>query len=532
MIPYFLTIFVFFLILVLGVTTVTQGRRALRMRVFFLPLFGFLVWTSMRLFPLVDPLAKGNDDILAELIYSVALVGSLLIAFGVSMFAYTFPRLRVSRVLLRLRIWGGLVLILSIGALFVSTDLIIAEVSILDHKFAVTPGPGYVVYVSLLTFLYAWMFFTLGNAYGVSKAPEKIALFMGVVFLGLVGPYINDVLPLLFFDSLTLSYWGFLTILFAGPLFIYALLRHQLFDLKLATLDMLLLGMGLALAAVAITSESLLVFGFNLLILCIFGVLAFFLVHELMLERTRRHQIKQANTKLSEAVNAKEQFLRLTSHQLRTPLSAIQGYLDMLLDAPSEEYAYPASTRPHLEKAYLNYQRLNSIVEDISVANKISTGNLHLEPKESFDLREVLLEVCEYNSYLASERNVKLTKNFPQNEIPFQGRQKLLFEALHNLLHNAIIYDSSSIQISLREREDTIVVKIIDDGMGITEEEYELLGERFRRPRRAEHTHPDGLGLGVYIARTIIQTHEGELEIHSQGKEKGSVVTVSFAKNE
>jgi len=522
------TLLVFYLILAFGVAIVAHSKNALMLRTFLLPFLGFLIWVSTRLFPLLQTSSNLTGDVYAELLYAFSLVGTLFLAFGLVVLAYVFPKRRLSWELLRSLLWGGVAILLGVSVGILATDFVVSEATVVDTKYAVTTGTWYGGYVLLLTALYVWMFITLGQSLQAGQNVNQVRFFMGSIFLGLLGLYLTDVLPLLFQTSALLPYWGFLTTALAGAIFVYAIIRHRLFNLKQASINLLLLGMGVALVWMTMASESLIVFGFNLLVLLIFGILAFFLIHELVEEHERKRKIRKANNRLSEAVDAKEQFLRLTSHQLRTPLKAIEGYMDMLLDAPTEEYAYPSSIRPYLEKAYLNYQRLDSIVEDISVANQISTGNLHLDPKESFDLRELLLDVCQYNSYFASEHDVNLTKTFPQKEVPFEGREKLLFEAFHNLLHNAIIYGSSSVQISLREKQNTVVIKFIDDGMGITEEEHDLLGQRFRRPKRAEERHPDGSGLGVYIAQTIIETHHGSLEFHSEGKENGSVVTVTL----
>ncbi|MFB6225262.1 MAG: sensor histidine kinase, partial [Candidatus Paceibacteria bacterium] len=350
------------------------------------------------------------------------------------------------------------------------------------------------------TILYAIIFTALITSLKeVSSSTQKRGgiLLLLVIFTGFSTPYISTIILPLFTGFLQFTWWGLLGPLIGGMIFMYALFTQNIFDLKIAGIDLLLLAMAFVLMSITVSSSSVVAFGFNLLTLIIFGILAFFLIHELLLEKQRQHQIAEANQTLSETVDAKENFLRLTSHQLRTPLSSIEGYLNMLLKSPAEEYGYPAEVRTYLEKAHINYQRLNSIVEDISVANKISTDhwNMHTEP--NLDPLQIVHEVVEYNQYVAKEHDVSITKNIAPEDISLEGNQSLLFEALDNLVRNSIIYGSTSVEIRVKIKDDALHIKIIDDGIGITEEEMSVVYQRFQRADRAEREYPDGSGIGI-----------------------------------
>jgi len=522
------TILVFYCLLMGGIFIVSRPEQN-STRLFILPLSGFILWLSAYLLPLLAPVLPIEKSFLSAYtseIYGWNAIGALILAVGLILFAGEHP-IRYFSFHQKKRIaLSGLGIVLLFGFLIFRTNIIFQE-RLLDLQLDI--GQGYGLFTSVLTVLYAIVFVILGLSLKTNLAShhKNTVLFLfTVIFTGFSTPYISTHILPLFTGVLEFTWWGLTGPSVGGIIFIYALCTQNIFNFKIVGADMLLLAMSLVLMSLTLSSNSAIVFGFNFLTLIIFGILAFFLIHELLLEKHRQHKISEANQTLAETVNAKEHFLRLTSHQLRTPLSNIEGYLNILLKSPTEEYGYPAEVRTYLEKAHINYQRLNSIVDDISITNKISTNHWSVHTDPHVNIPQIINEIVDYNHYLAQTYNVSITKNFSSVISEPEGNKTLLFVALDNLLRNSIMYGSTSVEIRVKPKEHSLYIKIIDDEIGITEEEMNAVYRQFQRADRAEREHPDGSGIGVYIAKAIIEKHEGSLDIYSNGAGKGTVVTI------
>ncbi len=536
MLFYPITLFVFCGIFATGTYVVSQNHPK-EIRLFILPFTGFLLWMGSYLFPLVAPFLSISSSPAQGMLSSGMQIGSLLSALvmtlGLMVFVGEYPISRLTVKQKRITTFIGVVLILVITFLMLRTDIIVYQNNSLS-SLELNVGSGFGILTTLVTISYGVIFALLGNSlFRTSNTKQKniAGLLLIIVFSGFLTPYISmHIIPLLS-GSVEFTWWGLSGPFLGAIIFIYSLFTQQLFDLKITGINLILFGMAVLLMGITVTSNSGIAFVFNLFILVIFGILAFFLIYEFLLEKRRKEKIESANTRLSEMIDAKENFLRLTSYQLKTPLSGIQEYLNLLLKSPAEEYGYPQEVRPYLEKAYINYQRLNAIVEDISIANKISTGHWKLHLNQNLNLLDIINQTIEYNQFLSQEYEVSVQKNMPSHISALTGNENLLFKAINNIVRNGIIYGDTSLEVQITERNDEVIIQITDDGMGITPEEIETVYQRFRRAQRAEQKHPDGSGIGLYIARAIIEKHEGSLKVSSDGRGEGTNVTITLPLN-
>ena len=226
----------------------------------------------------------------------------------------------------------------------------------------------------------------------------------------------------------------------------------------------------------------------------------------------------------AEAANrAKDEFLAMLSHELRTPMTAILGWVRMLrmgdLDPESTETAVDAIERSTSLQAQL--------IEDILDVSRIVTGKMRLK-KEPIDLVKSLEQAVETVRHTAEDRQIRLTAEV-EGEIPeLQGDGGRLQQVFWNLLSNAIKFtpDGGQVTAHLRREDGDLVVEVRDSGQGIDKEFLPFVFERFRQANSTESRPHGGLGLGLAIVKHLAQLHGGTVGADSEGEGKGAVFTV------
>lgn len=232
-------------------------------------------------------------------------------------------------------------------------------------------------------------------------------------------------------------------------------------------------------------------------------------------------ELKDANVKLKQLDEAKSEFISLASHQLRTPLSIIKGYISMILegvwgDTSKEQKSY-------LKKVYSSNERLIKLVEDLLTVSRIESGRL------DFDLHPLALDnltesiVSESESIAAKKglylKYIKLKKSLPK----IKADSLKIRQVIQNLIDNAIHYTKKGgITVSIKKENKKIIFSIQDTGIGISSKEKGILFEKFSRGEGTSKINTEGTGLGLYLAAKLIEAHKGKIWIESEGKGKGS----------
>ena len=223
--------------------------------------------------------------------------------------------------------------------------------------------------------------------------------------------------------------------------------------------------------------------------------------------------LAEQNERLRELDRLKDDFISLVSHELRTPLTSIQGYLELLLDGGAGELG--AEQARFLTVVDRNSRRLMQLVGDLLFMAQVEAGKLALELDE-VDLSEVIGECLEAAQPIADERQLELIAEV--QEIPTMlGDRSRLGQVLDNLVSNALKFTPHSGRVSVRvsAEGDDALVEIVDTGVGIPVDEQDRLFERFFRSSNATEQAIPGTGLGLTIAKTIVERHEGSITIES-----------------
>jgi two-component system phosphate regulon sensor histidine kinase PhoR len=212
----------------------------------------------------------------------------------------------------------------------------------------------------------------------------------------------------------------------------------------------------------------------------------------------------------------RKEFLQNLAHEFKTPIFAIQGYIDTLLDGAIDN---PTIRVRFLENTSKNVARMVTLVEDLDEISRLESGEQPLY-KENFIIQDLIKEVFETLSIKISSSNIKCSiKKGCEFPITVFADQEKIKQVINNLLENAIKYgkDEGNVVASIYKTDGKhVLVELSDDGIGIAEEHLGRIFERFYRTDRGRSRDVGGTGLGLSICKHIIEAHEQTIHVRSK----------------
>ncbi len=217
---------------------------------------------------------------------------------------------------------------------------------------------------------------------------------------------------------------------------------------------------------------------------------------------------------LERLASYRRQFIGDVSHELKTPIFNIQGFVHTLLDGAIHD---PEVNMRYLQRAAKNVDRLQSIVEDLETINKLEAGQMVLDLQE-FDLHELTDEVFADLEMRANERNVRLAyKDGANQHYRVRADKESIRQVLMNLIHNSIKYGRQDglTKLSFYDAGNFILLEISDNGIGIDPEHLSHVFDRFYRVDKSRSRDAGGTGLGLAIVKHIIEAHKQTVTVRS-----------------
>lgn len=239
---------------------------------------------------------------------------------------------------------------------------------------------------------------------------------------------------------------------------------------------------------------------------------------------------KKEITRLKENEKYRKEFLGNVSHEIKTPIFNIQGYILTLLDGALEDETI---NRKYLERAEKSIDRLINIVTDLEEISRLESGVLFLE-KEKFDIVALARDIVEATEMEASRRSIEITVRNPHNvPIMVYADRRYVGQVFVNLIINSIKYgrEHGKTKISFIDLFDKIMVEVADDGVGIAKEDIPRVFERFYRTDKSRSRDQGGTGLGLSIVKHIIEAHNESITLRSE-LSRGSTFSFTLSKNE
>jgi signal transduction histidine kinase len=236
---------------------------------------------------------------------------------------------------------------------------------------------------------------------------------------------------------------------------------------------------------------------------------------------------KNIHIQLEELNNLKTEFVSLASHQLRSPLAKIQGYSSMILE---EEFGkLPENLKEPLQRIFLSSQNLGSLLNDFLDVAQIEKGEAvyDLKPLNAVD---VLNKVSENFKDVFDNTGIEFVTTYDKtSDVMMLGDARKTESAISKILDNAIRYTpQGKITVSLAEKDNDLIITIKDTGVGIEQDEIDELFQKFRRGKNSYNVSVSGSGLGLYVAREIVEAQEGRIWLKSEGAGRGTSAFIAF----
>lgn len=326
-----------------------------------------------------------------------------------------------------------------------------------------------------------------------------------------------------------------------APLFIlpfiaftaYSIIKFHLFNTKIITTELLafLLNVGILLEVVFSSNLTIAILRFLIFLMVLF--VSILLIRSVRKEVSQREQLQKLSAELSEANvklkaldQARSEFITIASHQLRTPPATIKWYLGAIL---AGDYGkVPKTIKEMLEKTTRTNNSLISLIDDMLNVSRIERGKMEFlfEETQVLALAELTVEQL---IPMSKEKNLALNFERPKQPLPkIMADKEKLRQVMNNLIDNALKYTKQgSVNVKLYEAGEEIYFEVQDTGKGFSKEEGQEIFEKFKRGKESVRQSA-GLGLGLYVAKVIIEQHKGKIWAESKGEGKGSCFVFSI----
>lgn len=243
-------------------------------------------------------------------------------------------------------------------------------------------------------------------------------------------------------------------------------------------------------------------------------------------EATRK--LRRSNEKLKALDEAKNDFVSMASHQLRTPLTSIKGYTSMVLEGDAGRIN--ATQRELLEQSYASAQRMVYLIADLLNVSRLKTGKFMIE-QTSVNIAEVVAQEIGQLKETAAGRSLELTYTMPADFPSIMLDETKTRQVIMNFIDNAIYYTPAGgkIKVELRETPASVEFRVTDNGIGVPVAERQHLFTKFYRAGNARTARPDGTGLGLFMAKKVVVAQGGAIIFETE-EGKGSTFGFIFAK--
>ena len=399
---------------------------------------------------------------------------------------------------------------------------------------------GFWIYTAYVVFLFIFAEITLFKKYFSTSGVDRLNLryvILGTAVAGSLGVFSNLILPGLGLYFLFSTGPVFSTI-FVG-IISYAIFKHNLFNLKVIATEFfsfVIVFIFFVRFLLAQNAYDAIVDGGIFVMVSIF---CWFLIRAVWKEVHDREEIAElasklqsSNAELKKLDTAKSEFISLASHQLRTPLTVIRGYLSMIFEESFGSFSSELKTP--LTNVMLSTEQLIRLVNDLLDLSRIEAGRIQYAMK-SFPIHDLVKKVAGLLSGEAKEKgfNITIVNSLGEHRY-IMGDFDKLSSAITNVVDNAIKHSQGhNVEIELEERISAgkvfIVVSVRDDGIGIAAEDIPKLFVKFSNVGgKSRYERAGGLGIGLYFTKRVIEDHSGKVWAESPGVGHGSTFYIEF----
>lgn len=421
--------------------------------------------------------------------------------------------------------------------MLVTSPLNVVEIRLADWGTDFTPGPLYPIGI-----LYLLLYLGLATANFVRslrrttdplvrKQVKIVLLAVALQTLSMITT--NALLPLLF-NYTKASVIGPASSLFFVVLMMYAVLKHGFLSVKVLASEMFAITLTFVSFITLFDARSVAGYVRNLVVFLATGGVGLLLANSVSAEVRRREQLqllttelRRANEHLKDVDKLKSEFISIASHQLRTPISVIKGYLSLLIEGAYGACAPMATEK--IRQMFAMNERLVHMVNNMLNVSRIEKDKIEFDCK-LFDVAEVIRQTVAELALTVEQKGLKLEfVSPPAKPVRAFADPERLHEVLGNLIDNAVKYSEQGgieVRLKARAKEGVAVITVKDEGIGMAPEDRKHIFEKFFRAREPAVAHQAGTGLGLYICARFLRGMGGDIKIGRTELGKGTTFEV------
>ena len=417
------------------------------------------------------------------------------------------------------KILGYVTLVYGVLFAFITffTDLIITNPQMETWgSYPVFSRPGWYIFYGYVGFLTLVIILTSINDYMSAEATRKrkIKFFLfGILTFTALNLAFNVFAQIFFNNYKYYQIGNYSTIILIG-FTLYAIVKHELFNIKVVTAQVLTVIIWIILFSRLFVSRDRSEIIINFIALVLMTVFGILLVRSISREVKQRRQLQLLAKELKTMSERKDEFISMAAHELRAPITAVKGYMSMIMEGDAGEI--PDTVSEYLEDAIVGSDRMIRLVNNMLNVSRIKEGRMVYQAG-TVNLMVVANSVATEFREEAQRKNLSINIIAPDDLLDrvFVDQDRI-YEVVGNLVGNAVKYtDHGSIIINmLNPNKATIRLEVIDTGTGISQEEQKKLFQKFERAE-SSIGKTIGTGLGLYISRLLVERFGGKIGLVS-----------------
>lgn len=504
----------------LGVIVYWKGKRSYPALCFSLLAYSLVAWC-------VFIIGYRMTNVISQLTIWTRLLygGAFLISIAFFYFATIFPVAH--------KIKKFIIILTIVSSLFflwvtIFTDYVVKTMTISNGDKIASFGPAYPLYFIFIIGFFVAAFYSLVKSFKTSKGiirTQVYYVFFGTLLAGIISITSNLILPT--FGYVRANWVGPVSMVIMAIFIAYAILRYHLMNIRVILTEFLVGIISLVLLSQFFTSKNNLDYVWNGLLFIAFLFLGISLIKNVTKEIQRRQELQRLYQQVNALSKMKSEFLSIVSHQLRTPLTAMKGYISMMKEAtygkPPERMEKP------LQNIYASSERLIRLVNNLLKVTAIESGKIEMNPQKA-SLEEIIVSLVDEMEHEAADKKLYLKFEKPRKSLPeMMIDRDEIRQAILNIIDNAIKYtNSGGVTVKTEIAGKKVRVAVMDTGEGMTEKEIENIFQSFSRGPTGTRFWAEGSGLGLYTAKKFAEMHDGKVWAESKGKGKGSTFYIEL----
>lgn len=513
-------------ILLLGIFVYSANKKDLINKIFFFLTVGVFVWILT-----IAVRFSGIADDLTLLSTRMSYTAIVVVVFLFTYFSYIFPiKNKYKFPFLIASLTTISMIILSLFTSYIIQDVISTsseQINIFGPYFYVF-GVYFILYVG-------WGMFNLiskRSHLDITGIAQINFMIVGTIFSAIFGFSSNFIVPTIAQTTTTEKYGPF-AMIFLVLFTAYAILKHHLFNIKVIATEILtftIWGFILTRTLVSNSLRDIFINGVFFIFVIVFGILLIRSVRKEVEQREKLEvltkELEDKNIKLQELDKVRSEFLSFASHQVKAPMTVVKGFASMIYDGTLGEVS--EKIKEVAQKIQISAERLIALVNNLLDLRRIEEGKMELNFGKT-DLNELIASLTEEFKLLAENKKIELIYKPISEKIFINADLQKFRQVIQNLIENAIKYTEKGwVEVAVEKQGgESVLISISDSGRGISKELLPNLFKQFSRDRELAK-ELQGTGLGLYIAKQIIDGHKGQIWAESPGQNKGSVFYVKM----